>query len=315
MGDRYLVDLADVLRRAGLKVTEQAGWQTRARRSGGFEGNRPWCVMWHHTAGARGSSTEATARYASYGSSVAPVCNVVLGRDGEVIVCAAGATNTNGAGGRLDAPVHLSRGTVPTDQMNTHAVSIEACNDGVGEDWPQAQIDAFFKINNALTKAYGLASTDCCSHATWSPGRKIDPARASAVRGPWKPRSVTLAETWALPDIRSEARRRAGSTPPLPGDDDVQVRLLILTDSDAQFLAMTDDEGQALYVTWAGPGGEGSAADRAVTAHRAAAKAKGHDFEQEGDLAGLFNCVRVGPLPYGDSKHTWDGSETWSSAP
>ena len=95
----------------------------------------------------------------------------------------------------------------------------------------------------------------------------------------------------------------------------MQVRLLILTDSDAQFLAMTDDEGQALYVTWAGPGGEGSAASKAIAAHRAEAIRKRHDFEQEGNLAGLFNCVRVGPLPYGDSKHTWDGSETWSSAP
>ena len=47
---------------------------------------------------------------------------------------------------------------------------------------------------------------------------------------------------------------RSGTTPPTNGEDDMQIRLLVLSDSDAQFLAATDSQGQALYVTWAGPG-------------------------------------------------------------
>jgi len=307
MGNRYLTDLADVLRRAGLDVTEQDDWQYRARSSGGYDGNRPWTIMWHHAASAPNASTASVANYASYGSDVAPVCNLVLGRAGDVIVCAGGATNTNGAGG----PLGMSRGTVPEDSMNSHAIGIEAVNTGVGEAWPQVQIDAYFAINNALAAAYGLQPTDLAGHAEWAPSRKIDPATAEAVQGPWHPRPTTSSGTWSGDDMRAEAARRAGSTPPPPGGDDVQVRLLILSDSDAQFIAMTTDDGQALYVTWAGPGSP--EVDRAVAAHRAAAAAKGQDFEQPGDIAGLFNCVRVGELPFGDSKHTWTGGEFWKA--
>ena len=90
----------------------------------------------------------------------------------------------------------------------------------------------------------------------------------------------------------------------------MQVRLLMPTDSDAQFLAETDSQGQALIVTWAGPGSP--AVDRAVAAHRAEAQRKGHQFEQPASVAGLYNCVYFGDtLPYGDSKHTWAKTDFW----
>lgn len=305
MGARYLTDLADVLAGAGLEVTTQDGWQTRARSSGGFDGDRPWCVMWHHAASAPNASTESVANYASYGSDVAPVCNIVLGRAGDVIVCAAGATNTNGTGG----PVAMSRGMVPVDQMNTHAISVEAVNTGVGEPWPAAQIDAYFAINNALAGAYGLEATDCCTHAEWTPGRKIDPATASAVQGTWRPASVNSSGTWSVFDVRAEASRRSSVPPPIGDDDDMQVRLLILTDSDAQFLAETDAQGQALFITWAGPGSP--SVDAAVAAHRAEASRKGRPFEQPSTLAGIYNCAAFGPVPFGDSRHVWTGAECW----
>jgi N-acetylmuramoyl-L-alanine amidase len=214
-GTVWLVDMAAVLRAAGLTVTEQSGWMTRARSSGGYAPGKPWCIMWHHAASAPNSSAEAVADYASYGSDVAPVCNLVLGRDGAVIVCAAGATNTNGTGG----PFTVSRGVIPVDQMNTHAIGIEAVNTGVGESWPQVQIDAYFAINNALAAAYGLDPGDCCTHAAWTPGRKIDPATAAAVQGPWRPASINSSGTWALEDVQHEARRRATTMPP-PAEED-----------------------------------------------------------------------------------------------
>lgn len=99
-------------------------------------------------------------------------------------------------------------------------------------------------------------------------------------------------------------------TPPVSQGDDMQVRLLILEDSDAQFLAQTDDEGQALIITWAGPGSP--QVDRAVAAHRAEALRKGHQFEQDADIAGVYNCVYFGDtLPYGDRKHDWKKSDFW----
>jgi hypothetical protein len=126
--------------------------------------------------------------------------------------CAAGATNTNGKGG----PYRVSRGVVPVDQMNTYAVSIEAANDGVGEHWPVAQIDAYFTLSNALTAALGLDPTDVCTHAVWAPTRKIDPAKAEAVDGDWWPRASNTSGTWVLGDIQDEAAARAGTLPPPP---------------------------------------------------------------------------------------------------
>ena len=57
MTGRYLTDMANVLRAAELRVVEQAGWQQRARSSGGYGSGLPLCVMWHHTAsGANATS-------------------------------------------------------------------------------------------------------------------------------------------------------------------------------------------------------------------------------------------------------------------
>lgn len=304
MGARYLTDLADILRAAGLTVVEVDGWGTRGRSSGGYDDSRPWCVMWHHTASW--TTAENDVSYIVYGSPDAPLSNLYLARDGTVWVCAAGATNTNGKG---QAQI-MSKGVVPADSMNTHAIGIEAGNSGTGEQWPQAQVDAYFAVNNALAAGYGLLPDDCCSHQRYAPDRKIDPATSDAVEGPWQPNAVTGSGTWSLDDIREECwLRSAASPPPTPGDDDMQVRLLILTDSDAQFLAETDSQGQALFITWAGPGSP--AVDTAVAAHRSEAARKGHPFDQQSDLAGIFNCAAFGPIPYGDSRHTWTGSECW----
>lgn len=221
MGARYLTELVDVLQDAGVNVIAVDGWETRARSSGGFDGNRPWAIMWHHTASQ--SPPENDVGYICYGSPDAPLANLLLDRTGSVWVCAAGGTNTNGKGG----PITVSRGVVPVDSMNTHAIGIEAANTGTGEAWPVAQIDSYFAIANALAAAYGLdPGRDNVSHAGWSPGRKIDPAVASAVQGPWRPASSTSAGTWALEDIQHEATRRASTTPPPSSEDDMYIATL-----------------------------------------------------------------------------------------
>jgi hypothetical protein len=203
----------------------------------------------------------------------------------------------------------MSRGVVPMDQMNTHAIGIEAANDGLGQQWPQVQIDAYFRVNNALAQFYGLQVDDCCTHHQYAKDRKIDPARADAVQGQWQPAGINSSGTWSVDDVREEAWLRSADMPPPQEGDDMQVRLLVLSDSDAQFLAVTDSQGQALFVTWAGPGS--AIVDQVVGAHRGEAHRKGHDFEQLGDIAGLFNCALVGPLPVGDGRHDWSGAEFW----
>jgi hypothetical protein len=220
MGARYLTDLADVCRAAGLTVWEVGGWQSRARGSGGYDGDRPWVIVLHHTASDTSPANDVN--YIVYGCPDAPVANLYLDRDGAVHVCAGGACNHAGKGG----PWQTTRGVIPVDQANTHAIGIEAANNGVGQTWPQPQIDAYFTLVNALTAAYGLDVTDVVTHNAWAPTRKIDPATAAAVDGPWQPEPVTSSGTWSLDDIYDELIARANPTPAPPtppsGDDDMR---------------------------------------------------------------------------------------------
>jgi hypothetical protein len=233
----YLTWLADELRSVGLTVVDSGygidGWQKRARSSGGFP-STPLGVQWHHTASQ--TSPQNDIAWQINGCDDAPVGNMTIMRDGSVWLVAAGAANTAGKGG----PLTLSRGTIPLDSANTRSVAIEVANNGVGEQWPRAQIDAYFKTSNCINKKLGNLPTDVFSHALgtgngWT-NRKIDPATAAAVQGPWKPRSVNSSGTWSLDDIRAECQKRAA------GDDDE------VTDEDIEKIAQ-----RAAQLVWQYP--------------------------------------------------------------
>lgn len=231
MGSFYFVDMLDVLRSAGVKVAESSttnGWQTRSRSSGGFA-SAPVCVFWHHTASSTSPANDLA--WQINGCKDAPVGNMLLDRTGTVWPVAAGASNCAGKGG----PATFSRGTIKQDCGNTGGIQIEAANNGVGEPWPCEQVDAYFAASNAINAYLGNLPTDIISHAGWTT-RKIDPATAAAVQGPWRPRSVNSSGTWNLDDIRAECSRRAGSSPgptPIPtppGGDDVDKYCVRSTD-------------------------------------------------------------------------------------
>jgi hypothetical protein len=212
----HLVDMLDVLRAAGCAVAENGttdGWQTRARSSGGFP-EMPLGIQWHHTASSTSPANDLS--WMIDGSDDAPIGNVLLDRQGIFWPVAAGASNTAGKGG----PVTMSRGTVPVDSGNSRTFAIEAANNGVGEPWPSIQIDAYFAGSNALNASFGNQPTDVFTHSLgagdgWT-DRKIDPATAAAVQGPWQPTSATSSGTWSLADIQAECARRATN-----GDDDM----------------------------------------------------------------------------------------------
>jgi hypothetical protein len=170
----FLLDLAEILRATGLVVSEVPGWQTRARSGGApYAPGRPVAVMVHHTASPPRTDGANDVSYIISGSPVAPVANLYIDRKGAVWVCAAGPTNTNGAGGPL--------GTVPKDQMNAHAIGIEIANAGTGEAYPTAQQDSVLATVRALTARYGISQV--YSHFEWAPSRKIDPTGPSR----WSP--------------------------------------------------------------------------------------------------------------------------------
>lgn len=233
----YYTDMLDVLRAAGCAVAENAstaGWQSRARSSGGFA-DPPLGVFWHHTASSTSPANDLA--YMCSGSDDAPIGNLYIDRDGVCWPIAAGASNCAGKGG----PVTFSRGTIPLDAGNTRGWQIEVANNGVGERWPQAQIDAAFRASNALNAHVGNLVSDVVTHALgvgdgWT-DRKIDPATAAAVEGPWQPRSTNSSGTWLLGDIRAECVARDTSTPTPPEEDDMLRKVLVpkLAASDPQW--------------------------------------------------------------------------------
>jgi hypothetical protein len=215
----YYTSMVDQARAAGLNVQVPsvcAGWERRARSSGGFP-SAPLCVFWHHTA----SNTSPTNDL-SYmiNASDGPIGNWLIDRAGICYPIAAGASNCAGKGG----PSAFSRGTVPADSGNTRGWQIEVANSGVGGaggDWSQATIDAFFALSGVLNGMAGNRPDDIVSHALGAgdgyTNRKIDPARADCVAGSWRPRSTNSNGTWSLADMRAEANRRAAAPGPGPG--------------------------------------------------------------------------------------------------
>lgn len=209
----YWVPIADILANAGCRVSvdgSNAGWENRSRSSGGFDG-APLGVQWHHTASS--ASVDSDLSYMINGSPDEPVGNVLLDRDGIFHPIAAGAANTSGKGG----PNGFSRGTVPKDSGNTRLFSIEIANNGVGETYTQAQIDAAFRGSNALNAHFGNQPDDVVTHSLGAgdgyTDRKIDPATTN-VQGPWQPNAVNSSGTWGQAGLRNECLRRVGTLPP-----------------------------------------------------------------------------------------------------
>jgi hypothetical protein len=304
-GPIWLTGLADVLRFVGLNVVEVDGWQTRARSSGGYA-DWPLCVMWHHTASNPSSDGWGDVNYIATGSPDSPLSNLYIDRAGTVWVIAAGATNTNGKG----QSIPFSRGTVPTDGMNARALGVEMANNGVGESWPQPQIDSMFKVSNACNLWFGNQPHDMSSHAFYAPDRKIDPATAAAVQGPWKPRSVNSSGTWNREDIQNECWNRIADlqpVPPHPPEDDLSIRIFeSQTDPkefNAVFFGYVDGEGRSIELQWSGDGTDPRVQERLETM-----RANFETFPVL--LAGIKNNrlhPKHTPDQINDSLHTW----TW----
>jgi hypothetical protein len=200
-GGRMLVDLADVLRRAGLRVEEVDGWQFRSRGGAGFAQSGPIGIIVHHTASGPHSDGLRDVQVLTFECDVKPMANLYLDRRGTWWVCAAGATNTNGKGGPL--------GPLPKDSANSRVIGIEAGNNGIGERWPDVMQDSYVAGVAALAEAYRVDTAHVYAHHEWAPGRKVDPA------GPSRFGSVNGHTSWSMGSFRAAvAARRGGQAPP-----------------------------------------------------------------------------------------------------
>lgn len=159
--------LADAIRAEGAKVVETNGWKTRGWGSDSdFVGGRG--VMEHHTASSKTAGNAPALGFVTTGSSIAPLCNLLIGRDGTVFVVAAGKANHGGLGGPWR--------TVPKDSANTYTVGIEIENNGIGEPYPTAQILAVMQSTKAILERQKHDAEWAVAHKEWAPTRKIDPS-------------------------------------------------------------------------------------------------------------------------------------------
>lgn len=163
---RYLTDLADVLRAAGLTVVELPGWKTRGRDAshGGFD---PQGNLFHHTGGPAGGKAYAIS-LATQGRSdlPPPLCQLSVDRDGTVYVCAAGRANHAG--------VAKASGPCPAGDGNALYLGWECMNTGT-EGWTREQYDAMRVGAAATSSHYGWAADHTRGHKETSTEGKWDP--------------------------------------------------------------------------------------------------------------------------------------------
>lgn len=155
--------MPDVLRAAGLRVTEISGWQNRGHGNvGDIRG-----VLLHHTAGpATGNFPSQNVIVDGRAGLPGPLANLGLARDGTWIVIAAGLAYHAGAG-------YVS--WCGRNNGNNHLIGIEAESTGRG-DWTAAQRTSYPRGVAALLRHLRLGSDRALAHKEWAPGRKIDPA-------------------------------------------------------------------------------------------------------------------------------------------
>lgn len=159
----YHTGIVEAYRDHGLTVRLWPGWETR-----GSSLFWPRCHVCHHDA--------IDTRYAwpppifadGRPDLAGPIANDNLNAAGEVTMIAAGRANHAGAGSW--------HGIVG----NSSAWGTEAQNAGTGQEWPDAQIDAYVRMSAALAEYFGFTPEMVCRHAEWAPTRKIDPW------GPWQ---------------------------------------------------------------------------------------------------------------------------------
>ncbi len=158
--------LSDHLKKWGLKVESSPGWEAKGRPYGFY----PRAVFCHHTASGSQSGNFASNSIVTYGRSdlPGPLCQFLLGRDATVRLVAGGYANHAGYGG--------PRASIPENQGNSFAYGIEAENNGVGEPWSKAQLNAYYRLCAALLDWMDIDDVErVFGHKEWT-SRKIDPA-------------------------------------------------------------------------------------------------------------------------------------------
>jgi len=160
----------DALRDYGATLEFWDGYETRSRSSGGFD--EVLAVGLHHDAVPVGVSTYRRGMYAWHNAPFEPVGNLITRRNGNLVIGALGATNTQG---RSEQPHPVSKGVISTSKGNLYMPANEIECDGVGQPYTPEQIVGVEAFCAATCDVYGLNPlTDIISHHRYT-SRKVDP--------------------------------------------------------------------------------------------------------------------------------------------
>jgi len=165
-----LTDLADILRNAGLDVTEVAGWKTRGH--GVMTSVKG--ILCHHTATpASASGDYPSLNVVKDGRSdlAGPLSQLGLGRSGKWYVIAAGRSYH--AGKTIDDSIYGNNNAIG---IEAEAAGNPSTNTGHAA-WPEVQYQSYVRGVKALQAAYGVPTSRVKGHkeAAVPLGRKPDP--------------------------------------------------------------------------------------------------------------------------------------------
>lgn len=162
---------------AGLRVHVFDGWETH----GGSADHR--AIVLHHTASSARAAPADDAAYCHHGSSDAPLYNVLVDRYGECWLLAREKSNSSGQissvalGEALDGRAgHVSagvRGLRDDTSANASLFAISAQNDGSGEFWSAALVDAMATCARVTCEVLGLEAGHVTIHRVLT-ARKVD---------------------------------------------------------------------------------------------------------------------------------------------
>lgn len=163
-----MTSLPKHLRQWGLKVSLHPRWQENKRPYGFY----PRAILCHHTASGSSSGnfgSEYTVVNGRPPSLPGPLCQFLLGRNGEVKIISNGYANHAGYGGPAAG--------MPENAGNSYSWGIEAENNGLGEPWSREQMNAYYRLCAALMDYSNIKDVSrVIGHKEWAPGRKPDPA-------------------------------------------------------------------------------------------------------------------------------------------
>lgn len=173
-----MIELANILRAAGLTVSEYPGWRQRGH-PGTFA---PFGGVWHHTGGLK--DLELVARVGRP-DLAAPLANFFLDTEGVWHVVAAGVAYHAGKGhaavltnlGHDVAPSGFAADLGLADDYglgNHYLLGVEVENLGTADDpYPDVQVASLVKGSAALCRALHWSANRWIHHREWT-ARKVD---------------------------------------------------------------------------------------------------------------------------------------------